>query len=284
MEEEEGLDHRLEEVPEIVGAADVRELVEEHDLKLFGAQAGERCNGQQNPGTKNASGEGTGNAFGEAKIDEPADAHLAAEDVEAEEQGVGRALVRAPAQASNEAPSTEGTKREKEDAGEPEGIEIRHEALQRHAVDGRGLERAGGFRQGGGNRLRGQNEMLRCDRGSWSGLIVAGFLIREGGDGNGQHAEQRAESEHVAGVGAVAGQGSISNSVDECDGCALPEEMDEGPSESFPVVCHWRCPFCSMRLRSSSSSRSLTGSMARACMASCAAEPANRRSLMSRTS
>jgi hypothetical protein len=127
-------------------------MVENH-FKLFRTQAGERCDGQQNPGAKDASGERARNAFGEAQIDEPTDAHLAAENIESEEQRVRGALVRAPAQAANEPPSTEGAQGEEEDAGEPQRIQIRHEVLQRHAVEGCGLERAGGFRQGRSNRL-----------------------------------------------------------------------------------------------------------------------------------
>ena len=115
-------------------------------------------------------------------------------------------------------------------------------------------------------------------------LIERGLLIHKSPDGDGEHAEQRAEGEHVAGVGRAARKRDVGNAIDEGDGGALPEEVDECPAEGFPVVCHRRFLLRSMRVRSASRSWSFTGSRASACIASCAADPAKRRSEMSRTS
>ena len=111
VEEEEGFDQGLEKVPEVVGAADVGELVREHDFKLLGAEAGERGDGKQDPRADDPRGERIREARGEAQIDEARDVHLAAEDVEPEEQRVGR-LLKTRAHAPDQPPSAEGAEGE----------------------------------------------------------------------------------------------------------------------------------------------------------------------------
>src|SRR5581483_2641995 len=115
-------------------------------------------------------------------------------------------------------------------------------------------------------------------------LIEGGLFVSKGANRDGDHAEERAEGEHVTRVGGAARQPDVGNAINEGDGSALPEEVDESPAESFPVMSHGRVLFCSMRVRRASRSWSLTESSESACIASCAAEPAKRRSEMSRSS
>src|SRR5271156_2461092 len=73
MEEEESLDHGLEDVPEIVGAADVGELVGENGFELVGRERSERACGQQDQGTHHADCEWARDACGEAQGDSAVD-------------------------------------------------------------------------------------------------------------------------------------------------------------------------------------------------------------------
>ncbi len=196
-------------------------------------------------------------------------------------------LLQTRAHAPDEPPPAEGAQRKQQDAGEPQPVKVGHEVVEDEAVgltEGRGggciaeveMERPRGrssdaAQAGGGRVLRER-------------LIERGFLIHKSPDGDGEHAEQCAEGEHVARVGRAARERDVGNAIDEGDSGALPEEVDKRPAESFPVVCHRRFLLRSMRVRSASRSWSLTGSRASACIASCAADPAKRRSEMSRTS
>src|SRR5580704_9616795 len=65
VEEEESLDHGLEDVPEIVGAADVSELVGEDGFELLGREGGEGGGGQQDERANHSDGERAGDAGGE---------------------------------------------------------------------------------------------------------------------------------------------------------------------------------------------------------------------------
>src|ERR1700685_2455162 len=115
-------------------------------------------------------------------------------------------------------------------------------------------------------------------------LVERSFFNGEGGNREGEAAEKGAKREKIACMRRAPREPESGDAIDDGNGRALPEEMDQGPAECFPMVRHRRCLFCSMRVRSASSSWSFTGSRASACIASCAADPANRRSLMSRTS
>jgi hypothetical protein len=134
-------------------------------------------------------------------------------------------------------------------------------------------------RRGSGNGAEAGDGRVLRER-----LVEGGLFVREGPDRDSEHAEQRAEREHVPRISGAAREGHVGNAIDESDSGALPEEVDESPAESFPVVCHLRFLFWSMRVRSASRSWSFMGSSASACIASCAADPAKRRSEMSRTS
>ena len=83
MEEEEGLDHGLEDVPEIVGAANVGEFVGEDGFELVGGESSESAGGQQDERAHHAYGERAGDACREAQGDAAMDSDAAGEAGEA---------------------------------------------------------------------------------------------------------------------------------------------------------------------------------------------------------
>ena len=64
VEEEERFNQRLHEVPKEVGAAHMRELMRQYNLKFFRTEQGYRRDGQQHYGTHRAYGDWTGDRIG----------------------------------------------------------------------------------------------------------------------------------------------------------------------------------------------------------------------------
>jgi hypothetical protein len=68
MVEEQRLHRRLQQVHEVVAAADVRELVGEHELELRGGEADERARGNQDDRTQPAQ---RGRHLHQSRLEEP---------------------------------------------------------------------------------------------------------------------------------------------------------------------------------------------------------------------
>src|SRR5439155_16820179 len=105
MEEEEGFDHGLEDVPEVVGAADVGELVGEDGFELLGGEDGEGGGREQDERTDHPYGQRADDARRQTEGDASADADAAGEAHEAGGELWRDLLGGGAAQALDEPPS-----------------------------------------------------------------------------------------------------------------------------------------------------------------------------------
>jgi hypothetical protein len=123
VEEEEGFDHGLEDVPEIVGATDVGEFVGEDSFKLIGGESSKSARGQQDEWAHHADGEWAGDACGDAQGYAAVDSDAVGESGEAGGELRRYLLSSGAAQALDDQPSADGACGEGEDAEHPEGVE-----------------------------------------------------------------------------------------------------------------------------------------------------------------
>src|SRR5215813_1821096 len=127
MKEEQSFNHRLQDVPEVVGTANMCEFVCQDNFQLFGAETCERADRQENQRTDNANREWASDAARKPQIYEPRYAHLQADSIKANAECVWGLLQRIVTKSSNYPPSPNCPDGKAEHTYEPEDIKIRHD-------------------------------------------------------------------------------------------------------------------------------------------------------------
>ena len=290
MVEEQGLHRGLEQVHQVVAAADVGQLVGQDQLELPRGEAGERAGGQQDHGPQPADHRG--------HLDESrfVEAHRR-RDPQGVDQTGQHALdrgrrgrqPRAP-QALHEGPAAQRPQREKEHAGAPEAHQagrvagqVQHfgrkvlefqqctrlerlDVLQRagHRDRRRPLpHRAGGVSRAPGRRFQPSHDL-------------------EGHHGQQEHEEEGRGREQIADLGRRPPHQEVQARQQGRHGRSLPDEVQQAPAKGADHCLPPSSRSSISRMRASSSRDVFRAESA--CITSLVAEPPKARSSRSRTS
>lgn len=285
--EEQRLGGGLQQVNQVVAAADVRQLVGQDQLELRRREPGEGAAGQQDHGPQPADHRGHLHerrlVEGEGRPN-PQGAHQAGQG--RLDRGRHRRPARAP-HPLHESPAAEGAQGQDDDAHAPEPHQAGEPRLdaapQLEKLESRRLQYRGSHRGDGGEAARSRPLPHRPHGGS-RGLVRLHLPLDgpERHHGQQQHGQEDCGGEQVAHLGRGPPQQEVQARQQGRHGRSLPDEVQQAPAKGADHSLPPSSRSSISRIRASSSRDVFRAESA--CITSLVAEPPKARSNRSRTS